>query len=274
MRPRSLAFVLLAALAAVSLPACKARGAASDAPGPAASGTKTPSPGPRYVCEYMSRPEPGELPDCELESRYFADPKASSMMTMLEVTRYAGLDPTPEQKAAAEDLVRRCESSAEKHGWYDFAKATADGFKLKVSDETHYNNIDFLFDDHVLDPDRPEYLMFYDTPKGKVLAGFMFVPRNNTEEGPQIGGNLTRWHYHTWSSPICLVKGILDTGPLVDGRCDTGSPSSRSPEMLHVWLLDHPSGRFATAMYLPQDVLERLVADRDIARAHAGAGSR
>ena len=251
---------VFAVLSAAWLPAC----GAGKPPASATPSASAPAePAPRYVCEY--NPDPSALPECELESRFFADPGEAQMMQMLEVTRFAGVDPTPEQKKAADDLVRRCHESAEKHGWYDFAKGTADGFKLKVSDETHYNNIDFLFDDNVLDPDRPEYLMYYDAPngKGKVLAGFMFVPRSNTEEGPQIGGNLTRWHYHTWPKPICLVKGILDTGPVKDGKCETGSPATRSPEMMHVWLLDHPQGPFATAMYLPQDLLERLVAERD-----------
>jgi hypothetical protein len=253
---------------------CGGRRDASEAPAaaapaaPASTAPEAPT-GPRYVCEY--NPEPGALPECELESKFFADPAEAQMMQMLEVTRYAGQDPTPGQKKAADDLVRRCKESAAKHGWYDYAKGSADGFKLKVSDETHYNNIDFLFDDRVLDPDRPEYLMYYDTPKGKVLAGFMFVPRSNTEEGPQIGGNLTRWHYHTWPRPICLVKGILDTGPVKDGTCETGSPSTRSPEMMHVWLLDHPQGPFATAMYLPQELLERLVRERDARDAHPTA---
>ncbi|HZN02772.1 MAG TPA: hypothetical protein VFD06_04200 [Candidatus Polarisedimenticolia bacterium] len=251
--------------AAALLAACGGR----DAAAPEAPAASAPAaPGPRYVCEYD--PDPANLPECELESKYLADPIESSMMMMLEVTRFPAIDPTPEQKKAAEDLVRRCHASAEQHGWHDFAKATADGYKLKVSDDTHYNNVEFLFDDRVLDPDRPEYLMFYDTPKGKVLTGFMFVPRSNTEEGPQIGGNLTRWHYHTWHKPICMVKGIYDTGPVVDGTCATGSPSARSPEMLHVWLLDHPQGPFATAMGLPPALLERLLAERE-ARSAASA---
>jgi len=251
---------LLALLAALSF-ACGPRAAA---PRKAEADIVPPAPapaGPRYVCEY--NPDPAGLPECELESKFFADPAEAAMMQMLEVTRYAGVDPTPEQKKAADDLVRRCHESAAAHGWYDFARASADGFKLKVSDETHYNNIAFLFDDRVLDPDHPEYLMFYDTPKGKVLAGFMFVPRSNTEEGPQVGGNLTRWHYHTWPRPICLVKGVLDTGPVVDGKCATGAPSARSPEMMHVWLVNHPQGPFATGMYLSPELLERLLRERD-----------
>ncbi|HUD71047.1 MAG TPA: hypothetical protein VMQ62_03715 [Dongiaceae bacterium] len=236
--------------APASLPATPAGGATAAAP----------PPGPRYVCEYD--PDPGRMTDCDLESKVVSG-GGGEMMRMLEVSRYPGVEPTPEQKRAADDMVQRCYESAARHGWYDFAKATADGFRLKVSDDTHYNNIDFLFDDRVLDPDRPEYLMFYDTPTGgKVLAGFMFVPRNNMEEGPQFGGPLTRWHYHTWGSPICLVKGVLDMGTPVDGKCAAGAPSYKSPEMLHVWLLDHPQGPFATGMYLSDALIDRLVRER------------
>jgi len=237
------------------------REAAAPAPGNAAP------PGPRYVCDYD--PDPRNTPECDLESNVVSGPADVGTMRMLEVTRYPGVEPTPAQKKAAEDLIRRCYASAEAHGWFDFAKATADGFKLKVSDETHYNNVDFLFDSQVLDPDRPEYLMFYDTPSGKALVGFMFVPRSNTEEGPQIGGPLTRWHYHTWWKPICLVKGILDTGPVVDGTCDVGSPSYRSPEMMHVWLLNHPQGSFATGMYLSPELLDRLLREREEQKGRA-----
>lgn len=259
--------VRLAFAAALVLPAAcsPARDAAPPASpsataGASASAPSTP-PGERYVCEFD--PDPRNMTDCDLESKVVTG-GGGEMMRMLEVTRYPGLEPTPEQRKAADDMVRRCYESAERHGWYDYDKATADGFRLKVSDDTHYNNIDFLFDDRVLDPDRPEYLMFYDRPGGggKILAGFMFVPRNNTEEGPQFGGNLTRWHYHTWGSPICLVKGILDTGAPVDGKCAAGVPSYRSPEMLHVWLLDHPQGHFSTGMYLSDALLEKLIAER------------
>ncbi|HKQ97019.1 MAG TPA: hypothetical protein VJV75_04015 [Candidatus Polarisedimenticolia bacterium] len=233
---------------------------AACAPARDAAPTAEAKPGPRYVCEYD--PDPRNMTDCDLESKVVPEMGGGGMMRMLEVSRFPGVEPTPAQKQAAEEMVKRCYAAAEKHGWYDFAKATADGFKLKVSDDTHYNNIDNLFDDRVLDPDRPEYLMYYDSPDGKVLAGFMFVPRSNTEEGPQFGGPLTRWHYHTWGSPICLVKGIYDTGAPVDGKCDMGAPSYRSPEMLHVWLLDHPQGPFATGMGLSDALIDRLLRER------------
>lgn len=269
------AIALVLALALLALAACtRSRDAADATPAGSATTASTaapgPPPGPRYVCEFD--PDPSRMTDCDLESKVVRG-GGGDMMRMLEVTRYPGLEPTPEQKRAAADMVKRCSEAAERHGWYDFAKATADGFRLKVSDDTHYNNIDNLFDDRVLDPDHPEYLMYYDAPAGggKVLAGFMFVPRNNQEEGPQFGGPLTRWHYHTWGSPICLVKGILDTGPPVDGKCAAGAPSYRSPEMIHVWLLDHPQGPFATGMYLSDALLEKLIAER---AAKGAAASR
>ncbi len=216
---------------------------------------------PRYLCDYQMHS--GSTTDCRLESEVNLRLPANGEMFMLEATRYPDMDPTPEQKKAAQELVRRCYESARAHGWYDFDKATEDGFRLKVADLTHYNNVEFLFDDHVLDPDRPEYLMFYDTANGKQLAGFMFVPRSNEEEGPQIGGPLTRWHYHLWSKPICLERGVVDRGQLIDGKCKVGSPSIRSPEMLHVWLLDHPEGSFATGMHLSPELLNSLVKERE-----------
>jgi len=259
-----------AAVVWILLAACApARDAGSPAAG-SAPGTESVAggpAGPRYVCEYD--PDPRNMTDCDLESKVVPEEGGGGMMRMYEVTRFPGVEPTAAQKRAAEEMVKRCYESAERHGWYDFDKATADGFRLKVSDDTHYNNVDFLFDDRVLDADRPEYLMFYDGPGGKVLAGYMFVPRNNVEEGPQFGGPLTRWHYHTWGSPICLVKGILDTGLPVDGACAMGSPTYRSPEMLHVWLLDHPQGRFATGMYLSDALLEQLVRERAAGKAGA-----
>jgi hypothetical protein len=43
----------------------------------------------------------------------------------------------------------------------------------------------------------------------------------------------------------------------VGGKCEKGVPSQYSGEMMHVWLIDHPEGDFATPMSLPTDVLVR-----------------
>ena len=77
-------------------------------------------------------------------------------------------------------------------------------------------------------------------------------------EGQQIGGPLTVWHYHLWSGPTCIVKGRIGMGRAKKGKCKEGEPSQKSPEMLHVWFVDHPDGRFASGMSLPEEVLRRL----------------
>ena len=41
-------------------------------------------------------------------------------------------------------------------------------------------------------------------------------------------------------------------------NCSIGTPSSKSPEMIHVWFLDHRQGPFATRMRLSADLLEKL----------------
>jgi hypothetical protein len=169
--------------------------------------------------------------------------------------------PTPEQRGAAEALVAHCRESAERKGWFEFQRGLADGYRLMVGDRRHYVNEAFLFDDAVLDCERPEYLMYYGTPQGKLLAGVMFYAAGLDQRGPQIGGPLTLWHYHIWFRPKCLRGGLLLTG---EGRkgCRDGEPSHRSPEMLHVWFLEHPDGPFATTMWLDREVLEAAIRAR------------
>lgn len=180
--------------------------------------------------------------------------------------------PTVEERGTADRLVADSLAAAKRHGWFDFQQARADGYRLLHGDKRHYYNEDYVFDDRLLDPDRPEFLMFYGTPEGQKLAGMMFYARSPTERGPQIGGPLTRWHYHVWASPNCLIAGLLSVASAdPNGHCERGEPASRSPEMLHVWLMEHPRGSFATSMWLRPPQL-RLLMERDDLRARAAAG--
>jgi len=195
----------------------------------------------------------------ELEGE--VDPAAiEGYQEMHEVTRYPHADrPTAEQQRHADELVRKCRESAERHGWFDFEQATKDGFKLMYGDLTHHVNEAYVLDDKILDPDRPEFVMFYDTPFGKRLAAFMFLARTPTERGPQIGGPLTVWHSHVWPKPKCLLGKVLLVGePDQNGRCARGESGHRSPEMLHVWFIDHPHGPFATHMTLSREMRKQL----------------
>lgn len=179
-------------------------------------------------------------------------------MGMYEVTRYPNRGPTDEERARAADLVQKTRAAAEKNGWFDYERASAAGFALLPGlDHLHFGKKEFLADGRVLDPERPEFLMFYDTPEGKRLTGVMFLEATPEGHGPQVGGPLTVWHYHTWP-PQCQVDGTSIAPPREDGTCERGVLSPRSPEMLHVWFVEHPEGPFATEMQLAPEIVSGL----------------
>ncbi len=159
-------------------------------------------------------------------------------------------------------MVATCEASATRNGWDNFEKGLADGYSLLLGDPVHYVNQEYLFDDAFLGCDRPEYLMYYDTPPGKALVGLMFITQKPLDEGPQFGGALTRWHYHYWAKPFCMRDGLMVIGSPRRGKCEVGNLSFRSPEMLHVWRLDHPAGKFSPMMHLDNETVQRLLAER------------
>jgi len=194
----------------------------------------------------------------KLESAVYPLTQKAPWNVMWEVTRYPGAQPTAAQQRRADALVERSLASARRNGWFEYEKGAADGYST-VQDHlgTHYGNNDFLLDDRFLDPERPEFLMYYDSTGGKKLVGYMFVVPLD-EEGPQVGGPLTIWHYHLWATPVCIENGRVGVIRAENGRCQRGSPSQKSLEMLHVWFVDHPEGRFASRMRLPQELVERL----------------
>jgi hypothetical protein len=215
----------------------------------------------RYVMTGLKHYRPEEdrwRPESEVPRKRVTEPG----MVIWEVSEYPpGSQPTADQAAAADDLVERCYAAALRHGWHEYERGLADGYRS--IDTHHYRKDEFMLDDHVLDPDRPEVLMYYATPPDgeQRLAGFMFYAKNRQVRGPQLGGPLTIWHYHSWFRPQCVVDG-LSVNWSVDGKCKRGVPSQYSGEMMHVWLLDHPEGDFGSPMYLPYDFLMQGLAKR------------
>ena len=188
-------------------------------------------------------------------------------MVLWEVTAFPPQsEPTRSQQSAAKELIEACYRAALDNGWFDFQKGLADGFQLMADDRRHYENRAFILDDRVLDPERPEFLMYYGTPSGKKLAGFMFYTASPLSRGPQIGGSDTIWHFHVWTRPVCMLDGLVSVGASQEGRCAQGEPYHRSPEMIHVWLLDHPEGPFTTAMQIDPPLLNRLLKERAATR--------
>lgn len=182
---------------------------------------------------------------------------------IIEVSRYhPNCPPTPQQIAAADEFVVRTFLTARQKGWFDFEKATKDGFAPHKPDATvsiHFVNTANSLDDRMLDPEHPEYLMFYDTPEGMLLVGVMYFVRTPEERGPQIAGPLTVWHYHQYADPACIHEMQMSSAKeTANGiRCEQGKFAGyQSPEMLHVWFVDHPDGAYATSMGLTWDILQ------------------
>jgi hypothetical protein len=196
-------------------------------------------------------------------------PPVAPQMVIWEVSEFGPeIVATPEQHKAGNDFVVRCLEAAIENGWFDRSKGVADGFLTPGSDDRHHRNDDYVLDDIQLDPERPEYLMYYPDPNRngeQTLTGFMFLADGRDEQGHQFAGPLSVWHYHKYTNARCWAgRGLLSTGMIDDeGNCPTGGvPLHRSPEMVHVWLLDHPRGSFSTGMTLPDDVLRAGLAKR------------
>jgi hypothetical protein len=153
--------------------------------------------------------------------------------------------PTKADKDGAAKLIADTEAGTAKYR--NFAAALADGYTGPASPTVteHYSNIPYTVDGRVLDPTRPEALMYTPTAKGMVLVGVMYLMNVPGEFGPEPGGCLTRWHVHanlcfssTTFQPVSEVQEPGDT-------CAAGSFRYIPPPALHVWFVDVPGGRFA-----------------------------
>ena len=228
----------------------------------ACSGAET-GPVDWHVSQYRGA-ERRWIPETEFEFT----PPTPSRMVILEVSQYPDIAPTDAQRKAAEAWIRAGHEAARRNGWFDYEKATDAGFRLIFQDKTHYANEEFFLDDVQLDPNRPEVLMYYNTAKGQKLAGYMFYVENRGDRGVQRSGPLSVWHYHWWPKTFCMLKGLLPVGiPDESGRCERGQPHDTSPEMIHLWLIEHPQGRFATNMSIPQKLFVNLVKKREAKEA-------
>jgi hypothetical protein len=205
-----------------------------------------------------------------------SQPQDSPHMVIWELSEFAPeTPPTPEQKAAGDAFLEACYRAALEHGWYDFNEGLADGYRLLFQDRRHYVHDEYVLDGRVLDPERPEFLMYYGTPLGKRLAGFMFYVNEPGDRGPQFAGNDSLWHYHIWKRAKCLLHGLIAVGEADDdGKCEEGIVTHRSPEMLHVWLLDLPTGSFSTSMMVSPEILGDAVAKRSSERPETAIPSR
>ena len=148
------------------------------------------------------------------------------------------------QQAAADKLYADTRATLAQYG--DPARAAHDGYRTDGLSGTafHADNAGYISDARILDPTRPETLVYAQTPSGPVLLGAMYQMPDVGVAGPAVGGPLTVWHAH---EQVCLgllppsIAGL--TSPY--GLCPAGSLTvSRTNEMLHVWTVAGAPERF------------------------------
>lgn len=143
--------------------------------------------------------------------------------------------PTPAEQATADALWAATVAAVAPFA--DPGAAAAAGYR--VTDlwglDAHAANESYQSDGRILDPSRPEALIYAEGPDGPVLLGAMFEMPFGGGPGPALGGPLMVWHGH---EQVCI--GLLPPGivGLVSpfGGCPVGAVAvARTPEMIHVW---------------------------------------
>ena len=156
---------------------------------------------------------------------------------------------TPEQQARAENLIaitldRLPQFADPAHAESLGFRSIGDGF----TGHEHYINWAYTTDEHILNPDYPESLVYDTSGPEKVLVSAMFMtnPGVSLDDVPELGGPLTQWHVH---EDLCFTNDA--EGPRVAGITgidqDCRPPLQKFPPtpMIHVWITPHVCGPFA-----------------------------
>jgi hypothetical protein len=151
---------------------------------------------------------------------------------------------TPEQVAAAQTLYDQ--TAAAIAPYRDWRQAWAVGYRPNGSQSmpsTHWMNQHYLEAGYVMDPQRPQGLVYANSKHGPVLLGAMFQMKTIGQFGPDPGGPLTAWHQH---QNICVTPFGLEFSLMTPtATCPVGAVDVSVPAMLHVWIVDNPGGKFA-----------------------------
>ena len=151
---------------------------------------------------------------------------------------------TPQQVAAAQLLYD--ETATAIAPYKDWHVAWAAGYRPGPADaatSTHWTNQTNVDHGYVLDPHRPQGLVYANTHHGPVLLGAMFQMKHLNQFGPDPGGPLTAWHQH---ENICLTPFGLELSFMTPfAVCPVGAIDFSAAPMLHVWIVDNPGGQFA-----------------------------
>jgi hypothetical protein len=159
--------------------------------------------------------------------------------------------PTAGQVLAAAQLVRQTDASLVKYENVRAAFAAGYTYVLRTNGEEH-----LLYDGPNpayagLNPQDPSSLVYaINVPHhAPILLGAMYIMPDN-QNGPQIGGGLTRWHSHL---TICEngKPTIAGFGVQLRDTCNPATWKNRyTSQMLHVWVVPYPGGVFSDDLSL------------------------
>src|SRR5215472_7343528 len=154
--------------------------------------------------------------------------------------------PTAAQLVAAAQLIKETDTSLKRFENVQAALAAGYTYVLKTNGEEHllYNGGDPSYEG--LNPQHPSSLVYaINVPNhAPILLGAMYI-MGYQQNGPQVGGGLTRWHSHL----VTCVNGqqtVAGFGVQLRGGCNTATWQDRyTAQMLHVWVVPYPGGVFS-----------------------------
>jgi hypothetical protein len=130
----------------------------------------------------------------------------------------------------------------------DVRQALAEGYVQATQDlegiAAHFVRLDYLDDDRLADPDRPEVLLYTKRLDGTWrMVGVMFQTRSDgtlDSPAPNLFGGLDAWHYH---ENLCFTTRGVTTAK--DAASCRGTFTKRTGWELHVWTEPGAEGIFA-----------------------------
>jgi hypothetical protein len=155
--------------------------------------------------------------------------------------------PTAGQVLAAAQLIQRTDTSLKRYANVQAAFAAGYTYVLKTNGEEHLLHQGNDPGYQGLNPQDPSSLVYaINVPHhAPILLGAMYIMGDDQQNGPQIGGGLTRWHSHL----VTCVNGqqtVAGFGVQLRGGCDPATwQDSYTAQMLHVWVVPYPGGVFS-----------------------------
>jgi hypothetical protein len=154
--------------------------------------------------------------------------------------------PTAAQVTAAAQLISQTDTTLKRFANVQAAFAAGYTYVLKTNGEEHllYDGPDPAYQG--LNPQDPSSLVYAINVPGHapILLGAMYI-MGGPQDGPQVGGGLTRWHSHL----VTCVDGqqtIAGFGVQLRGGCNPSTWQDKyTSQMLHVWVVPYPGGVFS-----------------------------